>query len=187
MRENEEDPTSFVVVEGRLNLSVKDVLTYIRMYKPELVIVDGAYMLKPASTHAKSQWENVLLVTSELKQIAQNENIPVITTHQFNRKGESDKSLANIAYTDAIPQIASVVVSLDSESGGDPAFNSIAYKILELIKGREGEQGKIRIRCNMNLTQIEQDAVLVGDTALMDDPFSGGGDQEAPDDDIVFH
>jgi replicative DNA helicase len=182
MRETEEDPTSFMVVDGGLNLSVKDVLNYIRRYKPELVIVDGAYMLKAASTNARTQWENVLMVTSELKQIAQNENIPVITTHQFNRKGESDKSLANIAYTDAIPQIASVVVSLASGSSGDAGWRNITYKILELIKGREGERGKIRVRCDMMLTQIEQDSVLVGDPALMDDGFSRGEGGEDPED-----
>ena len=169
-----EDPTSFSVVEGRLNMSVKDILYAIRQYRPDIVFVDGAYMVKPAGGAYKSNWENALVVTNELKQMAQNEQVPVITTHQFNRRGEKEKTLGTIAYTDAIGQVASVVIALANDDVSSSVYRNHEFKTLELLKGREGEKGIVRMLFDTNRTQIEQDEVVEGDADLYNDEDDDG-------------
>jgi len=166
IQHNTPDPTSFVVIEGRLNLTVRDILHSIRQYRPDLLIVDGAYMVKAAGGAYKSNWENALLVTNEIKQLAQNEGVGIFSTHQFSRKGEKEKTLGTIAYTDAIGQVASVVLALSNDETAAVEFRHLEYKVLNIIKGREGEQGSVRLTFDTNLTQIEEDEVIEGDTAL---------------------
>ncbi len=71
-----------------------------------------------------------------------------------------------------------MVISLADEDGYDPGYDQMAYKILELIKGREGETGKIKLSFDMMRTRIEQDSVLMGDSDLLGNEEPEHDDQE---------
>lgn len=168
------------IVEGRLNLNVRDIVVSIRTFKPKLVVVDGAYMVSPMEKRGNSTWERVLNVANELKKVAQDEAVPVIGTYQFNRDGARSQKLENIAGSDAIGQVSSVVLSIADEAFSCDSYVPIVYKIVELLKGREGEKGKIRIRCDMRRSSVEQESVLVSDSALdvNNDPEPPPGDDD---------
>jgi replicative DNA helicase len=166
---NGRDPESFVLYEGRLNVSVDDVMLKVREYRPDVLFVDGAYMLRPSgkSFGSKANWEVAMQVMLDLKQLAMNENIPVISSYQFNRGGDK-KGIEGLAYTDAVGQLASVVLGLTNDSASSERIG-VEFKLLELLKGRQGERGKVRLRYDMVRTSIEESLVLEGDRGLLDE------------------
>jgi replicative DNA helicase len=150
-----------IFVEGRVNYSVRDVKAKIREVKPDIVLLDGAYMIRSGKSFV-SRWEMNLEVIETLKQIAMEDNIGMIATFQFDQK-QRTKGLSTIMGGQAIGQIASVVIGIENEESDDD-HESVKYKELTLYKGREGEVAKIRLRYDMNRTIIEQDAILSGNS-----------------------
>lgn len=154
-----------VFIEGRINMTVDDLMLAIHEHKPDVVLIDGAYMLR-VSGHFKSRWEMNMEVMEALKQIAMTEDVGIVGSFQFDQKVKQ-KGLANIMGGQSIGQIASVVLGIENEEGGSGrSYNPIEYKELSLMKGREGERGKIRLCYNMARTSIEQVDILLGYEAL---------------------
>ncbi len=153
----------FHLMQGTLKSTVEDLVLRVQELRPTVVYVDGAYLLRTASKNA-SRWERVSETAEYLKMIASEFAIPVIATYQFNRKGAG--TLGNIAYSDAIGQLASIVLGIDDEDvdgdKGKTTFAARVYKQLELLKGREGERGTLRLLYDMERMFITQDAVLSG-------------------------
>lgn len=153
----------FHLMQGTLKSTVEDLVLRVQELRPTVVYVDGAYLLRTASKNA-SRWERVSETAEYLKMIASEFAIPVIATYQFNRKGAG--TLGNIAYSDAIGQLASIVLGIDDEDvdgdKGKMTFAARVYKQLELLKGREGERGTLRLLYDMERMFITQDAVLSG-------------------------
>jgi replicative DNA helicase len=156
-----EDTTPFYLLQGDLASTVEDLILRVRELKPTVLYVDGAYLLR---TRAKTgaMWERVATTAETLKRIATEFNIPVIATYQFNRRGPG--SLGNIAFSDTVGQLASIVMGLSDEDAKskEGTFSTRMYKILHLIKGREGEKGTVRVLYDMERMNIIQDAVLHG-------------------------
>jgi len=154
----------FWLLEGELKSTIEDLVLTVRELKPDALYVDGAYLLR-SKENISARWERVSQTAEFLKMIATEFSIPAIATYQFNRRGAG--KLENIAYTDAVGQLASIVISLDEdlteererESG---VWKARTFKILELLKGREGERGKIQVLYDMSRMLIEQTEVLSG-------------------------
>lgn len=152
----------FYVLQGNLTTTVEDVGNYAKEMRPDALYVDGAYLLM-SNLKFGSKWERISHTAEYLKSLALTLNIPVIATYQFNRKGGG--SLANIGGADSIGQLASIVIGIETESameeGAAGGWSAVDYKILEFLKGREGEKGKVRIMFDTERTVIEQDEVLL--------------------------
>jgi replicative DNA helicase len=152
---------NFYFMEGTLMTTVESIGRRIQELKPSVVYIDGAYLLR-SKAQKNSRWEMVAHTAEYLKRLAADCNIPIFATYQFNRKGAGD--LGNIGSSDVVGQLASIVISIDhvrqdSLDRKNPAIVE-GVKQLELIKGRDGEKGKIRILYDMKRMRIEQDAVL---------------------------
>lgn len=154
-----------IFVEGLVSYSVNDVKSKVKEHKPDVVFIDGAYMLR-GTGHNKARWEMNMEVMEALKQFAMTENIAIISTFQFDQK-QKLKSLATIMGGQAVGQLASVVIGIENEESSS-TFNSVTYKELTLYKGREGETGKIRLKYDMNRTSIEQESVIEGQREIED-------------------
>ena len=158
------------IVEGGLNMGVETLLLRVKELKPTVVYVDGAYLLKPQrGSTAKARWERIAEAAETIKMLALDLNIPFIATYQFNR--DKGASLKNIAGSDVIGQIASIVLGM-MDSGreateGDRIIKRY-YKYLEILKGREGERGIIHLVFNMTRMLIEQIEVLNRDGTPVD-------------------
>jgi len=153
---------SFYFFRGSLKSTVDDLVLRVQELKPDVLYVDGAYMLRVRSAAGKARWERIAEAAETLKMIASDFNIPVIATYQFNRKGPG--SLAHIGGADVISQLASIVISIETEGEstdtGLISWPARQYKIFELLKGREGERGKIRVCFDMQRMKLEQDSVI---------------------------
>lgn len=146
-----------ILVEGSVTMSVKDVLHKIKEHKPDVVFIDGAYMLRldgKSSSHAR--WEVIMNNVEILKKAAMAENIPIIATFQFDQKAK-EKKLESIMGGQAIGQIASVAIGLEDDSEGSQSnASNVQFKQMTLLKGRNGEQGKIKLRFDMDKSVIKQ-------------------------------
>ena len=148
----------FYLLPGGMFSNVEDIVIITKEMRPDLLIVDGAYLLR---TQAKSWWEKNMDVASILKDLSMQQNIPIIATYQYN-KGDKGK-LEDIGGGFAIPQIASLVYSFEYERKEDMNSGAdIQYRILKLTKGRDGESGAVRVLYDMRRTSIVQDRVLSG-------------------------
>jgi replicative DNA helicase len=153
--------TPFYLLQGDLTSTVEDLVMRVRELKPTVLYVDGAYLLRTRSRMA-AKWERVAETAEMLKRIASEFLIPSIATYQFNRRGPG--SLGNIAFSDTVGQLASIVLGLSDEQGSEreASFSARTYKILHLIKGREGEKGTVRVLYDMERMVIEQESILHG-------------------------
>ena len=80
----------------------------IREFNPDLVLVDGMYLMRDDRQKVRSiDWKAVAHISQDLKQTASTFEIPVIGITQANRGADKDPKkadLAELAYADAIAQ-----------------------------------------------------------------------------------
>lgn len=89
---------------------------------PDLVIVDGAYLLQPSGRH-NSEWAREKQISRDLKSIIENTKKPLAYSIQLNREGDLKKrtnrngvapiSLSDIAGSDAYAQDVDVFLALE--------------------------------------------------------------------------
>lgn len=141
-----EGEVPFWIMDGNLAATVSDITMYANQLRPDLVIVDGAYLL---SSKKMSKHEKIADTVEGMKrEIAMSLDIPVVASYQFNRemtkqKEKSTVGLEHIAGSDAISQISSIVLGLFEDT--DTSVESVKSKEIQIMKGREGETGAFRI------------------------------------------
>lgn len=98
-----------------------DVERAIEELNPDIVYIDGAYMLYPDTKNRySSTWERVSDVADDLKSIALTTDTPIVITVQFNRNqkqttkinAEKELDVADIAGSDNIARASSVVLGI---------------------------------------------------------------------------
>lgn len=147
------------LMQGTLSTRVEDLALRIQDLRPDVVYVDGAYLLR-TKEFQQQRWERVTATAEFLKLMAAEFRIPIIATYQFNRRGPGD--LGNIAFSDTIGQLASIVIGIDDEDDDEGPIQAIQYKTLELLKGREGERGIVRVTFDLDRMRITQESVISG-------------------------
>lgn len=122
---------------------------------PDIIFIDGAYLMKPTGSGGRSQVETVSAVFDEIKQHTIDHNIPYVVNTQFNRqagRGGVDGTLETIGMSDTIARHSSVVIAVKP----GPTENPMLSRELELLKGREGEQGSVMINYLFKPTNLSE-------------------------------
>lgn len=135
----------FWIVDGNLSTSVEEIYNLCRQLKPDVVFIDGAYMLKhpnPRMDRYTRVAENCELLK---KDVCTNLNIPTVCSWQFSREANKKKKderpgLDDIAYSDVIGQVSSVVLGIFEEE----SVETLAGRRIDILKGRSGETGFFR-------------------------------------------
>jgi replicative DNA helicase len=99
------------------NMSVLSIEAKIEEYQPDVVFIDGLYLLRDlkSSVDGRVRVENV---SREVRSLAQAYNIPVIASSQIHRmpgnleKNWQNLTLGDLAFSDALSQDADVVLAL---------------------------------------------------------------------------
>lgn len=118
-----------VFIPNRPVQDTKELTSLIYTYKPDLVMVDGIYLMNGAS--GDTQWEKITSISRELKRIAQGEGCPVMGIHQANRNAIGKRiEVEHVAYADALAQDGDLLLGINPEEDG-----SI---FVEAIKNRWG-------------------------------------------------
>jgi replicative DNA helicase len=161
---------TFRFLEAELVGSVEDVVLKIQEYQPDVVFVDGAYLLRNSDSLAR--WDRVMTVAEELKKCAMRQQIPVFASYQqgraaVSRSGSGNESvrgsLGTIGYSDAPGQLATIALDMkDDETEAALPFmdEAIRHKIISIIKNRDGTGGDILLLFNMQRMLIQEERVL---------------------------
>lgn len=169
--------------EGTTQMSTDLIHSKIQDFQPDIVIIDGAYMLLPTGKKQfyKSAWERNQEVMIDLRQIALTHNIPIVSSYQYDQKapkGNDSRKLKSIMGGQAIGQYSSVALLLDYDSDRpDSVYEESTSRIIKILKGREGESGKIRINFDIINGRITSEETIEGNqSVVMNDPFADFGE-----------
>jgi len=148
----------FWFIDGKFNKSIDDLNFTCRHLKPDIVYIDGAYLLR-VNKAFKAKWELITYTAEQLKYLAMDLSIPVVASYQFNRQvsrkavSVKDKGFENIGLSDAISQLASIGIALIAPEGTDD------YRTIEVIGARDGGGCSFDINWDwerMNFDEIEE-------------------------------
>lgn len=133
------------VVDGNLAVTVQEICLLTQQLKPAAVFIDGAYLLQHPNPHLQRNTKVAENCDALKSKLATGLNVPVTCTWQFNRdavKAKGVPGLENVAGSDAIVTHSSIVAALmEAES-----IETEQRRLLEIIKGRSGEQGSFYIK-----------------------------------------
>lgn len=149
---------------------ISSVVSVIEREKPDLVLVDGAYLMEDEQG-AKDDWLRVTHITRDLKKTAKNWHLPLVINSQAdkNTSKKTGPELGSIMYTQSIGQDSDNVLALfrdeiminDKEMG------------IKVLKQREGVLGKVIINWDfdhMNFKSIYSESTASDDNAEVDSP-----------------
>ena len=147
----------FWIVDGNLTATVEEIYLLARQLKPDAVFIDGAYLLK--NNKVKDRYQRVAENSDLLKTWIANEIGPVCCSWQFARSASQKKKgeevdLADIAYSDAIGQVSSLVLGLFEQE----SVETLATRKVKVLKGRHGETGEFTTNWNfqqMDFSQVD--------------------------------
>jgi replicative DNA helicase len=133
------------VADGALSAKVTDVQMLCAQLQPDVLFIDGAYLLRCENPRLQRH-DRINTNVEDIKMVlAEQLSIPVVQSFQFNRemvgKSVEDVDLAHIAGSDAIGQLSSVVMGLFEED----SIETAVQRKIRILKGRNGEQGEFNI------------------------------------------
>lgn len=162
-----EMPNKFYMTDSSMSLGILEIKSSAYVYKPDAIYIDGAYLLKP-EFYAKSRYEIVSSVAESLKTLAKELNIPIFATYQLNKRTE------DIYQSAVVRQLSSIVIELSDydEDTGQSWGNSQKAKLLNITKGRDGEEGSTIIILDTEHTRIIQAPSIERDSNSDTEPIS---------------
>lgn len=127
----------FLMYSGAFKSSVVDLEMLIQETQPEIVIIDGLYLVKPSVNVRGGRYERIAEAVDELSAMRIRCGVPFVMTTQFSRKAGKegkDGDLEEIAFTDALAVNCTMVFSLK--------FGESPYKktrrTVKILKDRDG-------------------------------------------------
>ena len=145
----------FMMYAGSFNKKLGDLEVLAREVQPDIVFIDGAYLLKPENAHRMSRHERIAEVFDGLAEMRVRLGLPIVFTTQFSRqagKRGKEGSLENIGFTDAIGMHCTMVLSV--REGNTPHQSS--RRIVTFLKGREGESGEFQTHYSFSPVNFDQ-------------------------------
>lgn len=137
--ENKNRPPCWVI-DGGLSATPDDILLHALEKKPDVIYIDGAYLLRSSNRNAK-QWERIAENTEVMKRDIC-EIAPTVASWQFNRDSTKKKQgqigVEGIAGADQIGQLSSLVFGMFDEDN----IENMYKRRIEILKGRHGEFGE---------------------------------------------
>lgn len=126
---------------------ISSVVSVIEREKPDLVLVDGAYLMEDEQG-AKDDWLRVTHITRDLKKTAKNWHIPIVINTQAdkNTSKKTGPELGSIMYTQSIGQDSDNVLALFR----DEVMINDKEMGVKVLKQREGVLGKVIINWNFD-------------------------------------
>ena len=152
---------------------ISSVVSVIEREKPDLVLVDGAYLMEDEQG-AKDDWLRVTHITRDLKKTAKNWHLPIVINSQAdkNTSKKTGPELGSIMYTQSIGQDSDNVLALFR----DEIMINDREMGVKVLKQREGVLGKVII--NWDFDHMNFKSIYSESSAS--DEFSG--DEATPED-----
>lgn len=132
---------------------VMGVSAMIDKYKPDLVLIDSAYLMED-DQGARDDWLRVAHITRDLKKLAKRANVPIFINTQAdkNTSKKTGPELGSIMYTQAIGQDSDNVLALYR----DTTMISDREMGVKVLKQREGTLGKMMLNWNFDVMDFSE-------------------------------
>lgn len=143
-------------------LSFDDVWRYSIEFKPDLLLIDGLYLLQ-SNDRNKAGWETLKEGTAHLKALAQQQRLVCIVAHQPNRSAAGKKevfsppNLAQIGYGFGIAENANRVISMSRCQGDD----MLRLFSVPKIRGSKEMTGYGVLKFNVDIGEIHEEDIEV--------------------------
>lgn len=161
------------IVDCRQGMTSMDIDLAFDDGKAELGVIDAAYRIK-AGGKVRDRFENMALVTDDMKATSQRHRIPIVATTQLNRSSTKNKDggTEDIALSDAIGWNGTNIFKL--EQNKEQYENRVMH--IRKLKTREGENNGKPIQINwdmvnMDFSEISDVMPSVNRKAWKDDDF----------------
>ena len=150
----------FIITEDTSSLTtVSSIAAKIQEYKPDILFVDGVYLMDDENGEPKGSPQALTNITRSLKRLAQTADIPIIGTTQvlswkLGNKKSRRVTVDSIGYTSSFAQDSDLVLAVES----DPDIED--QGIIRVVIARAAPQGEIRINWdwnNMDFTEVGED------------------------------
>lgn len=135
------------IIDAQFSSTVSDVASVAQSLSPDIVIIDGAYLLDPTEKQ-NSKWEAVKAVAEGLKkEIGIPLNIPVVASWQLNTEGSKQAKKGGVAGTEnvggsgAISHASSVMLEMVKTEHLTPQGEEIDATRFTNTKNRDGHSG----------------------------------------------
>lgn len=147
------------IVQGSMDTSLAFVSDILYEHNPDWGLVDAAYLMRARKARGQvSRTDNIADGAEGLRSLALETDTAIMATYQYNRNGAGN--LANIMYSDAIGQVAALVFDIQEDKKKAARWAGTASRVLSIIKGRDGEQGSVRVLFDPKRSAIYQAEVL---------------------------
>lgn len=110
----------------------------IRELKPDIVFVDGMYLMKDDRSNTRSvDWKNITHISQDMKLTCQEFDVPLVGVTQANRAADKSKGtdLTELAYADALGQDADAVIRISKKTAIDEASKQKRTKLYLTFPG----------------------------------------------------
>lgn len=85
----------------------------VEQYKPDVILIDGLYLLSDAKGKVKASWEHITSVSQDIRQMQMRTSIPIVGTVQGNRSSVAEGAdTTDIAGTDALARDATLMLKV---------------------------------------------------------------------------
>jgi replicative DNA helicase len=156
-------PSKLWIIDGNLTATVDDIYGLAAFLKPDIVFIDGAYLLRHTNPRV-DRWTRVAENIEAIKKRTAALGIPTVCSYQFNRdaakkKSNADVGVEDIGYSDAIGQISSIILGMFEEDGP----GTTKKREIRVLKGREGTTGAFKIKwdfLNMDFSELNDDQLI---------------------------
>lgn len=145
-------------IEGA-SLGTAGVRQKIQQYKPDIVIVDGLYLMEEEDVRG-AEWQSLRTIAYRLKRVARKENVHILAVTQSSGEGASQEqgatSASHIAFSRGIGMACDTMINVYENE----ELVTAGCKGVKLIKQREGEKVNFVItfdfdNCGFNVMEQE--------------------------------
>ena len=126
-----EGNTDFNLIIEQVHIGVSEISAKIDQHKPDMVFVDGAYLLED-ETDGEDDWRSQVRIFRGLKRIARAKKVPIFASTQSKTE---KANLSSIAFASHIRADADVIMGMQF----DEEMRQDKEMALALLKLREGE------------------------------------------------
>lgn len=171
----EEDLTKLEPLIIETATGISSVVSVIEREKPDLVLVDGAYLMEDEQG-AKDDWLRVTHITRDLKKTAKNWHLPIVINSQAdkNTSKKTGPELGSIMYTQSIGQDSDNVLALFR----DEIMINDREMGIKVLKQREGVLGKVIINWDFDHMNFKS---IYSESSASDDNQSGDSQEDNND------
>ena len=145
--------------------TIQDIIALCREHRPDILAVDGFHLVQGPGDKS---WERMKVAAEQLKGLAQDLGITILTVSQAQRDAvlapDDAPEIGQIAYGMALGEACNRILSM-AEKRGSPK-----QRVVKLIKNRDGERANQRfyIRFDVDAGNLGQTDASVSDDGMID-------------------